>query len=69
VIRGKESTGITQYISHKVQEGLNFSMVLLISYNHFHRIIECFGLEGTFRDHVAQPTSSEQGHLQLDQVA
>jgi len=34
-----------------------------------HRIIECFGLEGTFRDHLAQPPCTEQGHLQLDQVA
>jgi len=33
------------------------------------RIIECFGLEGTFRCHPAQPPCSEQGHLQLDQVA
>jgi len=37
--------------------------------NENHRIIECFGLEGTFRGHLAQPTCSEQGHLQLDQVA
>jgi len=34
-----------------------------------HRIIECFGLEGTFRGHLAQPPCSEQGHLQLNQVA
>ena len=38
-----------------------------------HRIIECFGLEGTFRGHLkmgrAQPSCSEQGHLQLDQVS
>jgi len=34
-----------------------------------HRIIECFGLERTFRAHIAQPPCSEQGHLQLDQVA
>jgi len=26
-------------------------------------------LEGTFRGHLAQPPCSEQGHLQLDQVA
>jgi len=25
-----------------------------------HRIIECFGLEGTFRGHLAQPPCSEQ---------
>jgi len=31
-----------------------------------HRIIECFGLEGTVRGHLAQPPCSEQGHLQLD---
>ena len=33
------------------------------------RIVECFGLEGTFRGQLAQPPCSEQGHLQLDQVA
>jgi len=27
------------------------------------------GLEGTFKDHLVQPPCSEQGHLQLDQVA
>jgi len=35
----------------------------------FHRIIECSGLEGTFRGHLAQPPCSEQRHLQSDQVA
>ena len=34
-----------------------------------HRTIECFWLGGTFRGHVDQPPCSEQGHLQLDQVA
>jgi len=34
-----------------------------------HRIIECFGLEGTFRGHLAQRPCSKQGHLQLEQVA
>jgi len=34
-----------------------------------HRTIERFGLEWTFRGHLAQPPCSEQGHLQLDQVA
>ena len=34
-----------------------------------HQIIECFGLEGTFRVHLAQPRCSEQGHLKLDQAA
>ena len=33
------------------------------------RIIECFELEGTFRGHAVQPVCSEQGDLQLDQVA
>jgi len=32
-------------------------------------MIECFGLEGTFRGHLAQPPCREQGYLQLDQVA
>ena len=34
-----------------------------------HRIIECFVLEGIFRGHLAQPPCSEQGQLQLHQVA
>jgi len=34
-----------------------------------HKIIEQFGLEGTFRGHLAQLPFSEQGHLQLEQVA
>ena len=34
-----------------------------------YRIIESFGLEGTFKGHLAQPPCNEQGHLQLDQVA
>jgi len=34
-----------------------------------HRIIECFGLEETFRDHLAHPPYNEQGHLQRDLVA
>ena len=28
-----------------------------------------FGLEGTFKGHLVQPSCNEQGHLQLDQVA
>ena len=36
---------------------------------HDHRIIEWFGLEGTFNGHLAQPPCSAQGHLQLDQIA
>ena len=35
----------------------------------FHRIIECFGWERTFRGHLAQSPCSEQGHLQPDHVA
>jgi len=31
--------------------------------------MECFGLEGPFRGHLAQPPHSEQGYLQLDQIA
>jgi len=34
-----------------------------------HRIIEWFGLEGTFKGHLVQPPCSGQGHLPLDQVA
>jgi len=29
----------------------------------YHRIIEWFGLEGTFRGHLVQHPCSEQGHL------
>jgi len=32
------------------------------------RIIECFGLEQTFRGHLAQPPCSKQGYLKPDQV-
>jgi len=31
--------------------------------------IECFGLEGTFRGHLAQLPCSEQGHLQPGHIA
>ena len=31
--------------------------------------MECFGLEGTFRGHPAQPPCGEQGHFHLGQVA
>ena len=31
--------------------------------------IELFGLEGTFKGHLVQPTCNEQGCLQLDKVA
>ena len=34
-----------------------------------YRITEWFGLEGTFRSHLVKPPCSEQGLLQLDQVA
>ena len=34
-----------------------------------HQILECFGLEGSFRGHVVQPRCSEKGHLQLDWIA
>jgi len=30
--------------------------------------MERFRLEGTFKHHLVQPPSNEQGHLQLDQV-
>ena len=34
----------------------------------FHRMIELFGLERTFRGHLVQLPCNEQGHLQLHQV-
>ena len=33
------------------------------------RVVEWFGLEGTFTGHLVQTTCKEQGYLQLDQVA
>jgi len=34
-----------------------------------HSIMECFGLEGTFRGHIVQTHCSKHRYLQLDQVA
>jgi len=34
-----------------------------------HRVIKCFVLEGTFKDHLVQSSCHRQGHLSLDQVA
>lgn len=34
-----------------------------------HRLVECFGLEGTFEGHLGQPPCTGQGYLQLDEVA
>jgi len=35
----------------------------------YHRIIEWFGLEGTFKGVLVQPPCNKQGHLPPDQVA
>jgi len=35
----------------------------------FHRIIECVGLEGTYKAHLVHSPCNEQGRLQLDQLA
>lgn len=35
----------------------------------FHRIVQWFGLGGTFNYHLVQLFCSEQGHLEQDQVA
>jgi len=32
------------------------------------RMIECFGLEGTFKDHLVQASCHRQGHLSSDKV-
>jgi len=34
----------------------------------YHRVIESFVLEGSFKGSLLQPPCNEQGHLQLDQV-
>jgi len=44
----------------------NFAFVLVML---THRIIEWFGLERTFKGHLAQTPCREQGHLQLEQAA
>lgn len=33
-----------------------------------HSITEWFGLIGTFKGHLSQPSRNEHGHLQLDRV-
>ena len=33
------------------------------------RVVERFGLEGTFKDHLVQPPCHAQGHLSVDQIA
>ena len=43
--------------------------VVFATSQELHRIIEWFGLEGTFKGHLVQSPCSEQGHLQLDQAA
>jgi len=60
-ILGEENVP-TSYLSHGHSYGCLQNAIN-------HRITECFGLEGTFRGHPAQPPCSEQGHLHLDQVA
>jgi len=34
----------------------------------YHRIIEWFGLEVTFKGHLVQPSCNEQEHLQLHEA-
>ena len=43
--------------------------MLLHSSLDVHRIIEFFGLEGTFEDHLVKLCCRGQEHLSLDQVA
>ena len=46
-----------------------FCCMYTVQYRFLHRLVEWFGLEATFKGHLVQPRCSEQGHLQLDQVA
>jgi len=54
------------WLKHKSQLPANIIIPILLNRL---RLVECFGLEGTFRGHLAQHPRSEQGHLPLDQVA
>jgi len=55
--------------THKVCRRIFKTLNLRLYRNHTdHRIIECIGLERTFRAHLAQFPCSDQGHLQLDLV-
>ena len=47
-------------------DSLKYSMIYTCA---DHRIIEWFGLEGTFKGHLVQSHCKQQGHLQLGQVA
>jgi len=45
------------------------SVPAAVRYETVHRIIEQFGLQGTFQGHLVQPPCNKQGHLLLDQAA
>ena len=45
---------------------LAFRLYVLSGKSTGNRIIECFGMEGSFSGHLAQPHCSEQGQLQVD---
>ena len=55
----------TRFLDALLREHLGF----LCAKPFNHRLVQWFGLEGTFRGHLVQPHCHEQGHLQPDQVA
>ena len=56
-------------IRYRLYSKLSSSQCGLTSGPKWYRIIERFALEGTVRGHLAQTPCSEQGRLQLDEVA
>jgi len=63
--------------SYPILHGLVMSSVLVLQYLYssapkplaYHRKIELFELEGTFKGHLVHLPCNQQGHLQLGKIA